>query len=94
MVVIFISLYVPFIFAFEVDGSIVLTDFEVLMDSFFIAEILLNFFTGYYEKGILIMDHRRIFMNYVKGWFIVDLISSLPVSYLDIILSDGAGAFS
>eukprot|EP00347_Sterkiella_histriomuscorum_P008075 403346469 len=92
-IVIFISLYVPFTFAFNVDTNIVLTTFEIIIDSWFLLEIFLNFFTGFYDKGVLILDGQKIFKNYMHGWFFMDLISSIPVSYMDLIFSDGTGAF-
>lgn len=85
IVVIIISLYIPFTFAFEVE-----TDesdfkyFEVFMDIWFLIEIFLNFFTGYYEKGHLIMRKKKIMMNYVKTWLAIDLISSIPFSFVQL----------
>lgn len=79
-----ISLYIPFIFAFDIDASTVegLKAFEVFLDCWFLVEIFVNFFTGYFEKGIVIMDRKKIFINYLKTWFIVDMISSIPFSFV------------
>jgi len=59
--------------------------FEVFIDTWFIGEIILNFFTGYYEKGVMVMDMRKIFRQYMRSWFSLDVISSLPLSYVEIL---------
>ena len=46
----------------------------------FLIDILLNFNTSIYEKGVLITDRKVIIKNYLKLWFWVDLISSFPYS--------------
>jgi hypothetical protein len=88
IIIIFISLYIPFVFSFAITTSRHFTYFEASLDIWFILEIILNFFTGYYEKGILIMERKKIFKNYMKGWFFADLISSIPTSFFDIISED------
>ena len=50
-----IALYVPFIISFDIEPSQNFQIFEVLIDIWFIVEIILNFFTGFYSKGVLIM---------------------------------------
>ena len=42
--------------------------------------IFLNFFHSYIEKetGEIITDSKKIAMNYLKGWFFIDFISSFP----------------
>lgn len=50
----------------------------------FAADILLNFNTGYIEKGEIVMERKAIWKKYVRFWFWMDLISSVPV---DLILS-------
>lgn len=52
---------------------------------FFLADIIMNFNTGYIDhvRQLLVMNRPRIAMNYLTGWFFVDFISSLPWEYLD-----------
>ncbi|CAI2381154.1 unnamed protein product [Moneuplotes crassus] len=53
------------------------------IDCFFLVDIVLNFFTVYtnrYEDYVT--DRRLIALNYLKGWFIFDIISILPIEYL------------
>jgi CRP-like cAMP-binding protein len=45
---------------------------------FFAFDIVLNFLTGYFEDGILIMKQRLICNSYMKSWFILDISSTFP----------------
>jgi hypothetical protein len=78
-----ISLYIPFVFTFDVSSF---TDdlkyFELVIDLWFLLEIVLNFFTGFYIKGVVVLEKREIAKNYLKSWFAIDLISSFPYSIL------------
>ena len=44
--------------------------------------MFINFITGYYEKSVLVLDCKKISLNYLKTWFIIDFISSIPFSLL------------
>ena len=42
-------------------------------------DIVINFLTTYVGSGgEVISDSKLIHMNYVKGWFAIDLLSCLP----------------
>lgn len=70
------------IFAFDITtNSLSYRILELLIDSWFLFEIFVNFFTGYYEKGYLVMLKKKIALNYLKTWFFIDLLSSIPFSY-------------
>lgn len=44
------------------------------------SQVVLNFFTGYHTfDGQLIMKFDMISRKYVRGWFWVDSISSIPI---------------
>lgn len=53
---------------------------ELIFDIFFIIELILNFFTGYYDhsKGFIITDMKLIALHYLKYGLIFDLISVTP----------------
>ena len=60
--------------------------FETLPSYVFIVEILINFNTAYYDKGLMHQDRKQIIKHYVRGNLIWDLIVVIPflLSYLDI----------
>jgi hypothetical protein len=72
------------VFAFDVDTSGAFTYFEAIIDTWFLMEIMLNFFTGFYYKGALIMNRKRIFISYLTTWFVIDLFSSIPLSLIEL----------
>lgn len=46
-------------------------------------DIILNFRTTYVSrKGEVVSNSRSIAVNYVKGWFFVDLVAALPFDFL------------
>lgn len=55
--------------------------FDILSDIIFIIDMVITFFTSEDDKnGVLILTLKGIAQQYVKGWFAVDLLSSVPVS--------------
>lgn len=46
-------------------------------------DIVLNFRTTYVSRrGKLIINGKKIAVNYLKGWFLVDLVAALPFDVL------------
>ena len=63
------------------------------IDLFFLAEILLNFFTPYREHGEEVLDGRRIAVHYLRGAFPVDVAANFPYE-LPALLFAPAGALA
>eukprot|EP00966_Prymnesium_polylepis_P285266 6589602-Prymnesium_polylepis.1 len=51
---------------------------EALVDVLFLTDIALQFFQGYINSGFPTLDFRKISLRYLRSWFVIDLISSLP----------------
>jgi len=83
MILIFYEMImIPVDFSFEIESN-PMKDFDFFfVNSFFILDIFVNFNTGYYSKGLLIMERKRIFVNYLKGAFAVDLVASIPYTWI------------
>ena len=45
-------------------------------------DIIVNFNTGFYKKGYLVMKRKEIIKNYMKTWFFMDLLASFPYSWI------------
>ncbi|XP_075464246.1 potassium/sodium hyperpolarization-activated cyclic nucleotide-gated channel 3 isoform X2 [Ascaphus truei] len=62
--------------------------FNVLSDTFFLADLVLNFRTGIVveDNTNIILDPHVIKMKYLKSWFLVDFVSSIPVDYIFLIV--------
>ena len=53
--------------------------FNILIEILFLFELIINFILGYYnEEDKLIKRSTKIIKNYILGYFIVDLLSSIP----------------
>ncbi|CAD8114518.1 unnamed protein product [Paramecium sonneborni] len=79
--------YIPIYISFDVRSEGVFEwIFDLLPSWIFIAEILLNFNTAYYDKGLMHEDRKQIMKHYVKGNFFWDIIVIIPflISYMDI----------
>ncbi|XP_057290465.1 potassium/sodium hyperpolarization-activated cyclic nucleotide-gated channel 1-like [Hydractinia symbiolongicarpus] len=65
--------------------------FHVTSDTLCLVDILLNFRTAYRvnnkELKHFELDHKKIAKHYLKTWFTLDLISSLPIHYIILISS-------
>ena len=52
-------------------------NFKILFSVLFFCDILINFNTGYFNKGLVVIDRKTIIIHYLKGEFIADLLSGL-----------------
>ena len=67
---------------YDNDDDIVWQLVDGFIDLVFVLDIIFTFFSAYYNKiEQLISNRRDICCNYLKSWFILDLISVLPFSY-------------
>jgi hypothetical protein len=67
---------VPYMTAFINNTSTFMLVLETFVDSYFITDIVLQFFSAYEDKKLgLETNHNKIAMNYLKSWFFIDLFS-------------------
>ncbi|XP_059226069.1 potassium voltage-gated channel subfamily H member 8 isoform X2 [Stomoxys calcitrans] len=78
----YVAILVPYNAAFaKADRQTMVSD--VIVEALFISDIVLNFRTTFVSsKGEVVLDSRLIALNYLKGWFIVDLLAALPFDHL------------
>lgn len=55
---------------------------DLMVDLMFIADILINFRTTYLHNGEVVTNQKKIAINYVKGWFVIDTIAAIPFDLL------------
>uniref|UniRef100_A0A8C6T1N5 Hyperpolarization activated cyclic nucleotide gated potassium and sodium channel 2 n=1 Tax=Neogobius melanostomus TaxID=47308 RepID=A0A8C6T1N5_9GOBI len=65
--------------------------FNVVSDTFFLIDLVLNFRTGivFEDNTEIILDPNKIKQKYLKSWFVVDFVSSIPVDYIFLIVERG-----
>ena len=87
LVLLVISLVVPYRLAFATSESYSWTVVYVTTDILFFIDIILTFFTSVSDEQKVydITDRCEIAKRYLKGWFWIDVLSILP---LDIIFLD------
>ena len=79
------AIAVPFHLAFskhdrwEVDEPS--TYLETVVDLFFLADIVRNFRTAFYDRGNLVTDAWRIARQYARTWLLVDVVASFPLDW-------------
>lgn len=82
LAMVYVIIFTPFYIAFQVttgDISNPYSAVDLFVNIIFMIDILLNFRTSFpNEKGRLVRRHRAIAINYLTGWFWLDLVSSLP----------------
>ena len=91
---IYLSFVVPYRVGLKVPAKGGYFVFEFLIDMYFWVDILLNFFTGFYQEdgtGYLVMDIVEVRNNYLKGWFALDIVACLPIGMITDIME---GTFS
>ena len=63
---------------------------DVFVDFYFIFDIFINFRTTFRSRdGEIMLEPKQIAKNYLRGWFTVDLVSCFPITYIELIASDG-----
>lgn len=71
-----------------------MANLKILMNAFFVLDILFSFITGYYYRGTLIMSRKEIIQNYLKKNFWMDILTLLPLIFLDLFVpSDSSWRF-
>jgi hypothetical protein len=58
------------------------------LQAYFWVDIFLNFRTGYVEICNVEMRGCMIAKHYLQNWFFIDLVSSLPISYIQLLTTD------
>ena len=83
VIVVFVAytaLSLPIVLAYP-DAQItfeVASNLELVMDVFFMLDIVVNFRTAYIQDAVLVVDKSRIAKKYLGRWFAVDLVASVP----------------
>nr|CCA26896.1 Voltagegated Ion Channel (VIC) Superfamily putative [Albugo laibachii Nc14] len=74
---------VPYRICFRQDASGVLVYVENGIDVVFAIDIVLHFFTGVQlQNDEILYELKAISLAYIKGWFLLDLLSTLPIDFI------------
>ena len=78
----YVAVIMPFIISFVDETQGFLKLLESFIDIVFIIDMVLNFFVAYQEEDELVTSNKKIALHYLKGWFLCDLVASLPTSQI------------
>jgi hypothetical protein len=74
---------IPLITRFDFEGDQTWLSADLFFDIMIFFDIIVNFLSAYEnDAGFLIYKRTTIAMKYIKGWFLIDLISLFPVNKL------------
>lgn len=90
ILIVYQGFFLPMRIAFELPATDFLFHLDIVIDVMFIFDIILNFNTGFYQRGQLVMKRELIVKDYLQMWFWIDLVSSTPYTWL-LALSQGIG---
>ena len=67
--------------------------FNYAIDLFFLAELIVNFNTAFEDEDKEIVDSRKeIAKRYLSGWFVIDIVSILPLDIILLAFVEGSGS--
>jgi hypothetical protein len=63
---------------------------DLIMDLYFLFDLGVSFRTAYTHPntGKIVGSTRAIACNYLSGWFAIDIFSSVPLAYIELLQSD------
>lgn len=80
LLVFYVAIVVPYKLAFSLEETKTTKIISYLIDFSFFIDIILTFFTAYFDEPncTMVETYKEIGLNYLKGWFIFDVISIFP----------------
>ena len=84
LLLVYVGLVTPYRLGFDRPATGAAWRFDVAVDFAFCFDVLLTFRTSYVvgATGVEEMAPRRIVSHYLRGWFLIDAVSSVPVELL------------
>ena len=78
IILIFTCISTPYLISFEGDSAFWRL-LNIIIDSFFIIDIVFSFNTAYYDEDFVCIDSRKIIAcKYMQSWFLVDIVAIIP----------------
>lgn len=76
------SILIPYILSFNPSNILLYQHVIEFIELLFIFDIIMSFNTEIYYNGILFSNRLFIAKQYIKSWFLIDFISSIPFQYI------------
>jgi hyperpolarization activated cyclic nucleotide-gated potassium channel 2 len=94
LVLIYVAIIVPYRIGFQIELEVFSTTWwwELGIDVYFLIDLILNFYTGFWDSDdALEMRRSKVVHNYLRGWFLIDFISCLPIQYVQLVIRAAQG---
>ena len=85
------AIVIPLSVIFDFSSSAAAAALLWVIPTVFIADILVQFNTGFYRMGKTVTRRSSIAVRYLKGWFALDLLAALPLGLIIGALVPGPG---
>jgi CRP-like cAMP-binding protein len=82
LITILATILSPLIVVFNMPLKGLILAMDIFITFVFATDIFLNFNTGYEKRRKMITDRKKLTKRYLKGWFIPDLLATIPFSLI------------
>ena len=95
LLIIYSVVMIPFSIGYALEKNQTLTIFDWIVDVFFLADMIVQFSTAFEnEQEEMITDWKRISARYLRTWFPVDFISTIPIdTIVKVSIGDSGDSF-
>ena len=78
IITVYVAVKIPLMLVISYQPTGWMRVFDLVIVGIFSADLILNFFTGYYEEGQIVSDRKQIARKYLRSWFIIDFLAAVP----------------
>ena len=83
LILLIVFFLTPYRIAFVNDETVYWIVIDSLIDFSFLIDILVTFFSAFYSSEYILIDKwSKICFSYLRGWFLIDVLSIFPFNYL------------
>jgi Ion transport protein len=83
LIMVYLIIFFPLDLAFNLDNTDpILATIDTSISIYFGIDILVSFLTAYEQDGVVVVSNKKIARNYLLKWFIVDLITVIPLDMI------------
>jgi hypothetical protein len=80
--IIYQMIVTPYRISFEVAAEGMWYYVEIVIDVYFIIDIIVCFNSSIIDKGIVVAERGKVIVNYLRGWFMIDLMAAIPYVWI------------
>ena len=77
-----VTIVAPLMVVFQLAMTPLLLAFDILVTITFALDIVIQFNTGFMVRQEMVTDRKVIARRYLKGWFFLDLLATLPFTWV------------